>query len=280
MEHDDQLNEDDAFAAGFAETLTEPAEKKAAPAAEPTTEEAKGTTPEAKPAEAAAPTDEASAIEDPFAGLPPQVRELLAEIPTLRAKTEAAEARARESVGRVGALQSEVAKLRQPAAPEAPAKPKFPKLEALRSEHELSEIADAFDEVIEQFTPKPQADPAPEPVQALPAASDPQMEALDELRSNWAQDLISSDFQLWLATQPKDYAQQIASTGKAAEILGALNKFDAYQAQTQTARQAAAARQTRMSSAVTPQGDGRRGARGPAPADDEQAAFEAGFRTG
>ena len=282
--------EDAAFAAGFDDTTATPATP-AAGAAElkPEGEQDGDTLPSEQPQGDGATTstetqEQPQAAADPFAGLPPAVRDLLAEIPTLRATAETAVRQAKESAGRVASLQSRLDKLNaNPAAEQAPAKPRYAKVEALR-EQGLPEIADALEEIAsanEQARASEQTDqPA---VAAAPAAADdtltPDEMALQIARPTWATDLTGTDFQLWLSRQPREYQQRIHSTDKAAEIMGALNQFDqAQRAQPRTPQQQ---RTTRMATAVLPSGDGRRGApRGQAQAMTEDEAFEAGFKGG
>lgn len=278
-----------AFAAAF--DNTEPAPAASETATTETPAPAAETTTEAEPRTEESTTPEA----DPFKDLPPAVRDLLAEIPTLRSRTELAERQARESAGRVSSLQSRFDKLN--AHPDAPALAaggsalKLAKVEALRAQG-LPEIADAIEELAAAALRSPartaEADPDPEPApaaaptaQPAPAqAVDPQQEVLDELRPTWAEDIVASDFQLWLATKPKDYAQRIAKTDKAKDILGALSEFDkAKAARTTTTAPTPPARGARMAAALVPQGDGRRPSRGPA-VEDEDAAFAAGFNAG
>lgn len=280
-----------AFAAAF--DNTEPAPAASEPAPTETPAPAAEATTEAEPRTEESTTPEA----DPFKDLPPAVRDLLAEIPTLRSRTELAERQARESAGRVSSLQSRFDKLNQHSPTDAPAPAggatalKLAKVEALRAQG-LPEIADAIEELAaaalrgpakaEEPAAAPEPAPAaaptaqPEPAQAV----DPQQEVLDELRPTWAEDIVTSDFQLWLATKPKDYAQRIAKTDKAKDILGALSEFDKSKAaRTTTPAPQPPARGARMAAALVPQGDGRRPSRGPA-VEDEDAAFAAGFNAG
>lgn len=277
--------EDAAFAAGFDDNTATPAAEAADTGALNTEDLKDGGTPpsdQATDASTTASTEEQPPAEeavDPFAGLPPAVRDLLAEIPTLRSRTEQAELRAREAVGRTSALQSRLDKLNaNPAADQAPAKPRFAKVEALR-EQGLPEIADALEEIAsaneQARTPQ---DQQPAPGGAAAAVDDsltPDEMALQIARPTWATDLTGTEFQLWLARQPRDYQQRIHSTDKAAEIMDALNQFD------QARKAPPQPRNTRMAAAVAPSGDGRRGAqRGQAQAMTEDEAFEAGFKGG
>lgn len=231
-------------------------------------------------------------VQDPFASLPPQVRELLAEIPTLRTKLQEATALA----GRVPHLMSALDRLKQqgsaapspadPPAAAAPATQKLEKVEALRATG-LGDIADALDEIasLRQPATAPAAAPAPrqaEPQQrSAPAqpASDPQMDVLDDFRPSWSDELVSADFQLWLTTKPRDFQAKVHTADRAKVVLDALREWDGYRQQTATTRQLDTIRAARMSAAVTPQGDGRRAAvRQASEVDEEEAAMSAGFQ--
>lgn len=279
--------EDAAFAAGFDDTTATPAATAADTGAlNPEGNQDGGTLPSDEPkAESTTtstetpPEDQAAA--DPFAGLPPAVRDLLAEIPTLRATAETAVRQAKESAGRVASLQSRLDKLNaNPAADQAPAKPRFAKVEALR-EQGLPEIADALEEIAsateQARTPEPPAEPAGAAAPPVDDSLTPDEMALQIARPTWATDLTSTDFQLWLARQPRDYQQRIQNTDKAAEIMGALTQFDAGK----KAAPGGTQRGARMAAAVQPASDGRRGApRGQVQAMTEDEAFEAGFKGG
>lgn len=272
----DEADEQAAFAAGFGEQALPAAHAAGAETQEATQQHQA----ETAGADAGTATGDPASTEqnpvDPFAGLPPAVRELLAEIPALRSRTEMAEQRARESVGRVGALQREFQKLNgQTAADDAPAATPS-KTDALRAAG-LPEIADAIEEVRAMAKPEPTA------TQAAPAeaADDPHQKFLDEMRPTWVSELTSADFTLWLQTQPREFAQQVAATDNAAVILRALSQFDGRQKAQPTNSPPPAApatnQRTRLAAGLTPQGDGRRAPRREAVDDDEEAAFQAGF---
>lgn len=270
-----EQDEDLAFEQGFNATQAEPATDQPAEKAkevEPPATDAPAAA-EAKPA-AAEPAAKSEPEPDPFASLPPAVRDLLARVPALEARLE----QTTRVANMVPALQSRLDKLNAHAATpdQVPAGRKYAKVEALRNE--LPEIAAALDEIVSDRHPAPEAKQPESRQPATPAASEanPQEEALTSVRPTWADDLISSDFQLWLARQPRDYQAQVQNTSKAGDILQALGRFDAFRQQTTSTQQLSQQRATRMAAAVTPQGDGRR--QRPAPAeDDEEAAFTAAF---
>ena len=211
--------------------------------------------------------------EDPFAGLNPQVRELLGSIPRLEQSLQAAN----RIVGMVPAMQSRIDKLTaqlQAPSPSATAPKRFEAIDRVRTD--LPEIADALDEIVNAL---PKETPTPEPVPARQdPASDPQVEVLEDVRPGWGATLNSDDYQLWLRTQPPEYRETVQRTQKASVILKSLQHFDAFVAQTQSTRQAVDTRTARMASTVSPRGDGRRQN---APADDDlQAIFEAALTDG
>lgn len=270
-----EQDEDLAFEQGFTAIQAEPAADKPATeqvaAVEPPATEAPAA---AEPPAAARPAEKPAPVEDPFASLPPAVRDLLARVPALEARLE----QTTRVANMVPALQSRLDKLNAQAATpdQVPAGRKYAKVEALRNE--LPEIAAALDEITNDRHPAPVAE-QPEPRQpAMPATSEATAheEALTSVRPTWADDLISSDFQLWLARQPRDFQAQVQNTSKAGDILAALGRFDAFRQQTTSTQQLSQQRTTRMAAAVTPQGDGRRQRHAPVD-DDEDAAMAAAF---
>ena len=93
-------------------------------------------------------------------------------------------------------------------------------------------------------------------------------------RPNWADDLMSTDFQLWLTRQPRDFQAQVQQTYEPGDLLAALSRFDASKSKPTPSQQLNQTRTNRMAAAVTPQGDGRRARQAP-PEDEEEAAFAA-----
>lgn len=215
---------------------------------------------------------------DPFAGLPKEVRDILARVPQMEQEL----AQTRRVANMVPALQSRLDKLASGSAATAqvPGRSRFESIERLR-ENGLPEIADALDELAELRTAG--HDAAPVEQSPAPAADpvDPQMEVLDHVRPTWRDDVGDSDYQLWLSRQPAEYRDKVNTTTKARDILDSLDRFGAYRQQvtaaTSTAQQIVSTRANRMAAAVTPQGDGRRAPSKALVEDDEEAGFNAGF---
>jgi hypothetical protein len=261
------------FAPAF-EKKDDPEEGKAAPAPGPA----------AAPAPEPAPSP-APAVQDPFAGIPEPVRNLLAEVPTLKHDLNTA-------IGRIGALQRELDKARASAAPAAPAAgPAEPPAEAPieaveRVRGELPEVAEAIEESVKRALGKVAAAPAPAaPAAPAPAPSqqeaDPELEALNGFDPEWGAKVHSTDFNLWMSTLPAEEQTRIRTTEKSAVLVGALTRFNKYQDGIREAVQAAQGagerRSARAAAAVTPKG-APAPARAAPPTDEE--AFEAGFRDG
>lgn len=289
MSTPNEYDEDADFEAGFASTEPEPSGDTLA--LDDTPQPQPGPA-EPKPVEAAAvptnPTPEPAPV-DPFADLPPAVRDLLGQVPTLVSEVQSL----RRTAGMVPALQSELDRLKRDRAPApppqeaTPAPAPRPKLDKLRADG-LDDIADAVEEIaasIPRATPAPA--PTPEPAAAPPAPAAPQPQAdpvlalLDDMRPTWARDLESTDFKLWFSQQPDTFQQQVKSTNSPKVMLDALGSFDRFQAQkTATPPPPPSAQPSRqlqrMTAAMAPRGDGRAN-RAPTPIDDEDAAFEAGF---
>ena len=285
-EHDD---EDAAFAAGFDNQPVAPADEVAAAGSDAPTQAAKDDA-QAAPSDAAASksaadeagTENKAPAVDPFDGLPQAVRDLLGKIPTLETVTNEAMQRARTAEGRAAALQSRLDKMSNgnTAAEQAPARPQRNRIQALRDQG-LPEIADALEELADAIPTKPaKADEdqgKAQEAQQTPTKTDddPQTIALTIARPNWATEVVSSDFALWLTTQPAEFQQRIARTDKASDLMNALTAFDQ-----RPKPQPTAPRASRMAAGVTPTGDGRRpAARGRTEDVDEDAAMEAGFRS-
>lgn len=230
---------DAAFASGFDDG--QPAEK---PAAETPAPSPEAVEPAAEPAAEAA-TEEV----DELAGLPPKVRDMLAQLESLKqaaALVPTLEHRLRSAEGRVAALQKQA-----PAAP--PPEPK--RLEAVeRVRAELPEVVEAMEEFFQSRQPQKQEQAEP----AQPEAPS----ILAEEAPDWEQKVISLEFQQWISAQDPAYRSKVESTNSEAVMLAAITKFDAHkalQAERQAAAQKAAqTRQARVAAAVTPTGAGRR----------------------
>jgi hypothetical protein len=233
---------------------------------------------------AAQQADAGGAIVDPFAGMPQAAREILSRIPQLEAEL----LQTRRVANLVPALQSQIDRLTsgRPAAEGSRTAPRrddpaprsarrsLPSIDAIRAE--VPEVAAAFDEVIERAgLLKPSAEPTGRTsTDTAPAGNagpaDENEAVLDSVRPNWANDLSSTDFQLWLATQPADYRANVMSTSRASVMLQAFTAFDA--ARPKPAGSPAPApqpRNTRMASAVALSAGNR-----PAPSSRSQAGSE------
>lgn len=260
---------DEAFAAAFESDQNQPA---ASPAPAPAPAESTARTPASAPAPA--PVD----ADDPFAGFSPKARELFAKIPELENDN-------RSLRGRVPVLQREnedlkrrLAALEQPspAARTAPGEPTA--LERVRGE--LPEVADAIEEATRELRQAASQAPAPT-APAKDDHEDDEARILAAAHADWAPTMNSTDFKLWVATQPDEYSRAVMTSTKAAPVVEAITKFKAHQA---TARERVTAAQTeaerrnkRASRGVTPGGN-------PAPltpeSQTEHEAFLAGFNSG
>lgn len=285
----DESDEDKAMSAGF-DSDAPPASDVSDPGAQTsqvdppagqqdgeTRAEAEGQSPSSEP------------VEDPFSGLPPQVRELLAQVPALVSQlSEEKTARLREQ-GQVRAMQSRLDKLTLALPAEAPAPAsRTPKLdhalEALGSD--MPEVTDALGELrslLPAFEPAPQPAPTPaaEPAtQAQAPGIDPvavaHIEALDNVRPDWFQTLDSADCKLWLEQNP-DMKAKYARMGSAKDALDVLTGFDKYREGLNKAASTAAARTARMAAAAIPTGS-RRATERAAPLSEDEAMAQ-GFNT-
>lgn len=250
--------EDAAFTATFTDTAYQAPEPQQ-PAAEP--EQTPGASadeaqPEAKPA-------------NPLDALPPEVRELLEDIPRLR--RELADTKA--VANRVPHLQKQLDKLGKASAAPPPEKPKFEKLDAIRSE--LPEIADAIQEIADRISTREAPAPEPEPDEG-PSEVEEAIAKLNRVRPSWQAEKGSAGFQGWLKSQPADYQRELNETADPVVFLAGLSRWDSWVAQqaTRSTPQPSTTTQ-RRAAAVMPKGTSA--ASRPEPDDDEEAAMQAAF---
>lgn len=178
------------------------------------------------------------AAPDPYAGLPEPVRTALAAIPQF-------EQRVRSAEGRVAALQRELAQRPQAPAPE-PEAPRKTALDAIRDE--LPEVVAAIEEARSQSI---DTDSLRQQIKAE-AMAELQEDLLNDAHPDWAQQVVSQDFQTWLATQPADYQQKVKNTDKARVLSGALSAFSEAKAIADKRQAVQDSRQRRMTAAVAP----------------------------
>lgn len=246
-----------------------------------------------KPSEAASQTEQDQHV-DPYAGLPPQVRELLAvaaRVPDMeRVLTEVREHN-RHLEGQVRAFQSRLDKQAAAAAKTPQAVERITRAQdALRED--MPDLTDALEELkgllpeplesddVAAPAAAPQAKaPAAQPQgQPAPAGVDPvaqaHMDALDAVAPTWFEDLNSADAQLWLTTRP-ELAQTLRVARDAKSVLSVHGEFKKFRAAQSTAQTQAVTRQARMAAAATPQGVSRNPS--PAQMTSEEDAMKAGF---
>lgn len=287
------LNEDDAFAAGFASVQgeagpapvreSEPAEAYESPAAEAeSTQQAQPVEQgdDGKQATGEQPADQ----DDPFAGLHPKVREMLAKTTSV----DQALQRLSRMEGSIGGLQSYVKQLAKPQ--EKPASDTAAAPVAGRSGEKLArlredfpEVADAFEEMAQQFAKQPAAPAGGMPDLDALAGSvresvrrELQYELIEDKHEGWQASLQTADAQLWMQTLPANELQEFLNSERPAVVVRYLDKFAEYKARQQQAESVQQRRDSVARSAVTPQGGAKAGgARRHEPNEDD--AFEAGF---
>jgi hypothetical protein len=264
--------EDAALASAFEGTNVDRGDKPA-PAKDEAADEAAKPAPDDAAASAPAPTAPA----DPYAGLSPEVRDRLAKLDKL-------EQHNRSMDGRFAAMKKELDALKA-SAPPPPPPPKPPKREAVRGE--LPEVADAIDEAVQELRdelakdrPSAAAPPSsPQDATEPPAKSQEELD-LEEVHPDWVKKLGGTDFNLWLTSQPADYAAKVRTSSKATQIAAALTRFDSDMARRSEAQKAAAAtsdsRKTRVAASATASRGNARPPPGPSTEEDEEeAAFQA-----
>lgn len=271
--------EADAFAGSFEVEYSDGSPSDPLPEEKPAAAPAPAAAPSpATPAAPAAPAAEPPVV-DPFAGVPEPLKALVARIPQL-------EQDLRSANGRLAALQRERARGAQPPAAPAQREP-IPEVERLRND--MPDVADAVNAAFERAMA-----PAPAPAAPAPAAQqddDPLSEeakVLGALHPEWEEKILSTEFNLWLETQPANYRELVRGATSAAPIVHALNGYGQYtsrlqqQLQQQQAAAAEAARlqqqrQARVAGSATPRGAGRPAAQ---QVETEDDAFLAGFNSG
>lgn len=217
---------------------------------------------------------------DPFAKFGPKVRELFAKIPEIEQEN-------RSLRGRVPNLQRENEDLKRRLAalesrtPEpAPTPPSNAAKDAIdKVRNELPEVADAIEVAVREAferTPAPPAAPAASPAAPAKTEEDGEAAILAQAHADWAPTMNSTEFKLWIATQPDDVRSVVMSTDKAAPVVEALSKFKEFK--TRAAAPPPPARSDkRAAAAVTTRGN-------PAPIGDAEPtvedAFMAGFNSG
>lgn len=220
----------------------------------------------------------AEPVRDPYADLPPAVRDALAKIPTLEHEVVSNRGRI---AGLNSALEEARARLSQVSAPPPPAPPKNEKVEAVRGE--LPEVADAIESAVaEALKAARPAAPPPPPAQAPSTTAssdeDPEMALLNSEHPGWDKKLTSTDFQLWLTSQPEPFRRQVMTATSSGVVITALGRFDRFQEQVSATAQVGAKRTSRMAAAVTPSGGARPAGGSKEMTEDE--AFLAGFNGG
>lgn len=231
---------------------------------------------------------------DPYADLPPQVRDLLAQAaraPELEQRLEAMAEQNRRLDAQVRSIQSRFDK-QMAAAGKTPQA--LERIDRAREAYEgdMPELADALEE-LKGLLPQPlePEDAAPAPVAPAPTATRTQapaqpaqagidpvaqahMEALDQVAPTWFDDLNSTDAQLWLTTRP-DMAAEFKQMRTAAQVLKVHGEFNKYRQAQTTAQTHAATTSARRAAAATPEGVSRRPP--PQAVQSEEDAMNAGF---
>lgn len=221
-------------------------------------------------------------VEDPFSGLPPQVRELLAKVPTLEGRIEEEKAARVRAEGLVRSVQGRLDRLTQSAPVSAPVS-RTPKLDRALEElgSDMPEVTDALAELKALLpTEETRAAPSVEDLQQAPSGAaeiDPvqvaHIEALDSVRPDWFQTLESADCKLWL-TQHPGMKSKYDAMQSAAQVLEVLGAFDEHRQALQKAANSAASRAARQAAAVTPAGS-RRAPERAVPLSEEEAMARA-----
>lgn len=199
----------------------------------------------------------------------------------------------KSATGRISALQRELdtSRRRAPApAPQAqahmpaPPAPRLEKFEAVRSE--LPDVVDGIAQYVDAQLEKlrPAAPPEPQQQEVTTSSHGGSSEAaLYEAFPTWEVTVTRPEFDLWLKAEGPDYMQRIKTTNDAAEMMGALVKYQAHISQTQSPSpppqpDVSQQRALRVQQAVQPNTPAGRPGRTPTQSVDQ--AFSEGFTTG
>ena len=236
-------------------------------------------TPAAAPAPAdksqpAKETDEKSGTADddtdPFKDLHPKVRDMLAEVPTLKRNFDALHNRLAPVQQKLSQVERENADLRRQlderaTAPASKAAPDDVDTDELRQRvaGELPEVTDLITAEIRRAMKgmRPAEDPAPAtPVAETSRATETSTEAqsLARVHPDWISLMNDTNYKLWVAGQPADFQQEVMSTNDPIIVADSLTKFKDHQKRAQErateAQNADARRQNRTSRGLTPGG--------------------------
>lgn len=218
-------------------------------------------------------TTEGADVKDPYAGLPQEIRDALADREALRHNYAALQGRLTPAQRKIADLEKEVAELRKKvpaAAAPAVAEPSSTvkaAMDKVRGElPEVAELAAAIREEVMQTTRA--AAPA---VAAAPAAdggsgsggeaqADPLAEPIAKLSKafpDWQKTMVSTDFRLFVAAQGTEHSARINGTSDAGVIEAEITRFNDHQRRAQESADAARTRgQRRIERGVVPRGRG------------------------
>jgi hypothetical protein len=286
MSADESAANTAAEAAAFAEESAQPVDDDLEPAHKPATVAAEPTPSPAPtlqaPTASQTPAQAPNEAIDPYADLPPAVRDVLAELPTLRHEAES-------NRGRVAALnrtleetRTELARVK--AAPTPPPEPPKRDENLAKALDELPGAAQAVEDYItaalKTVQPKPDASPPPTQSPAPAPATDPEMALLDKEYPGWGDKIGSTDFKLWLGRQTPEYQTEVMRTNRSGVLITAMNKFDRFKQEAQPVQASTVVqkRTGRIAAAVTPQGAARPSASRASVPQTEEEGFEAELR--
>lgn len=231
---------------------------------------------------------------DPFKDLHPKVRDMLAEVPSLKRNYDALHNRLAPVQQKLSAVERENAELRRQldertTAPASKASPEDAATDELRQRvaGELPEVTDLITAEIQRALRG--IDPVAsmfalqqvktERIETRDDGPSQEAQSLAKVHPDWVPVMQSSDYKLWVASQPREFEQEVMSTNDPVIVADSLTKFKAHTQRAAErvteARDAEARRQNRTQRGLTP---GGRTAPPGGQAMTEQDAMLAAFR--
>ena len=234
----------DAFALAFGEDAPAPADRAAA---------------ERQADAPAGDTGGEQTDDDPFKDLHPKVRDMLAEVPTLKRNYDALQGRLAPTQRKLAELERENAELKaRTAAAPAPANAAVDRVRG-----ELPEVAEAIESAVQEALGKlaqqePRRDQSADHAADDATVESAEAKALGAKHADWREVMPSTDYRLWVASKGTDYQNEMMSTNDPEKVSVSISEFKAHKKRAEGATRQAlddnARRNNRTAGAVAPTG--------------------------
>lgn len=278
MKVDDQVQQAPDFSDDEWNSVAEERTTGVAPAAEPPQEDSQNVVVQEAQPEQAAQSTEAEKEDDPYAGLSPAVREKLQKLDQLAEMVPKLNTTLKETAGRVGSLQSQLAKQQQelasqptPAEVEQAAKGKK-SWQAIKEEY--PDWADGIESLVNERA-KPGVDREQLEQQIAQQYREQLAAETAKLSKSivrrayptWEQDVATPDFRSWMSAQPET-TQALASSTDPEDAIALLSNF--YSSRKPTPQD----KQRKLEAAAETRVPARQSAAPVAPVDDDATSAE------